>query len=257
MKKLFCLIVILSIVSVSNTYAQLNTGNAALKYPQADTAFSDTLVKSNYKLFIQPVSRDVYVEKVKGLHYFPSSDSHKLTESFNESAKRLDDSTLVIMLRTGKADTIRNYYPKDINDLEFRSYRYADYIPEIHSHLLTGSYYEASNYVLLNDSTGEMNNQSLFANIAFDPRKQRLITYAWDDFAYASGIFRIYDISEGSLKELMIYYPESDNKDYFWSLSNVYFILHDELLFICQMYNKKTRKRSRFYAKMIMEENRQ
>jgi len=157
----------------------------------------------------------------------------------------------MIELESGIIDTVYNHYSVG---LSFSMYYYLDYIDDIKSHLLAGQYYEADNYVLVNDSTGEFDESLLSSNMSIDSTRQRLISYAWDDFAYESGGFKIFDISKGQM-DMIINYNQIDpyGSCFFWSLSDVYYLSPNELIYTHQLYLTKGHRYKKFHTRMTIE----
>lgn len=226
-----------------------------LKNPNADTIFPDTIEIKDYRLIINQIDKDEFLKYTskQNLTRYPSSGLSKIVENYNDNAWRQNDSTIMIKLNSEIIDTISNYYS---DGLGFSMYYYIDYIEEIKSHLLAGKYYEADNYVLVNDRTGEIENGLLSSNISIDSTRQRLISYAWDGFAFESGGFKIYDISKGQMDLIINYHQNNPYKDgFFWSLSDVHYLSPNELIYIHQIYptSSSSIERKKFYARLMIE----
>jgi len=226
-----------------------------VKNPDADTIFPDTIEIRNYRLIINQIDKDKFLKitSEQNIKRYPSSGLSKIIENYNEKAWRQNDSTIMIELNSGIIDTISNFYS---DGLESSMYYYIDYLEEIKSHLLVGQYYESDNYVLVNDSTGEIEGGLLSSNVSIDSTRQRLISYAWDGFTYESGGFKIYDISKGQMDLIIDYHQNNPYKDgFFWSLSDVHYLSPNELIYIHQIYptSSSSVKRKKFYARLMIE----
>ena len=234
----------------------LRISNSPIEEHKFDSLVGDTFNVEGYRFIVQPIEKEIYLNLVEksGLKPYPSSSKSKIIENFNEKAWRINDSILIIKLTSGLIDTIADSYPRE--GLGFSKFLYVDYLKELKSHLIAGKYYEASSYVLVSDSTGALNMETLSSNVAIDSTQQRLITYEWDGFAFHSGGFTVFDITQGKLDEIFSYrqkYPEKDG--FLWSLSDVYYLSPNELIYVHQVYPIKNGRIEKFYAKMAFEKS--
>jgi len=206
------------------------------KYKSArnDIFLIDTLCYEDYLITVETVTKDSFINLLsenKSKLYGNIPSKHK--ETFNENVKRINDSTLLFTLKTGEIDSLIDAKPSKAY-LGFSLYNYIDYLKEIHSHLIYGHYYESEGYFLINDSTGEKVDKLLYNRLCVNEKENRLITFAYDGFAYSTGGLKIYDISAGEIVELVNCYQKNPKDDgYYWGIFDVHWINENEIA--CQM----------------------
>jgi hypothetical protein len=239
----------------NNIQAESSKGNEStvisnpleIKYKRVknDTILTDTLYNKDFLITVETVTKDSFINllsenRSKLYENLPS----KYKETFNEYVKRVNDSTLLIALKTGEIDSLKDVKPGK-GYLGFSLYKYVDYLKEIHSHLIYGHYYEAEGYFLINDSTGEKMEKILSNNLCVNEKENRLITFAYDGFAYNTGGLKIYDISTGEIVELVDCYQKNPQNDgYYWGISDVHWINENEIACRMELYMLKGKRRN-------------
>lgn len=110
---------------------------------------TDTFSVGNKHFSIQPLARSSF-DKLDTPDYDSTEDSQIAKDRAH--VKRQGDS-LYITLNNGQTTLLANNI-HSADDSNFANYFYAGYIPAIHQHLVFGSYYESSDYVLINADNG-------------------------------------------------------------------------------------------------------
>ncbi|WP_289054120.1 cell division protein ZapB [Carboxylicivirga marina] len=185
--------------------------------------------------------------KYEDLHF------RDILEKKDESAWRVNDSIFIVRLATESLDTIKNYTPRK-GELAFSVYKYHGFVEPLNSFLFAGSYCDYWDLFVINKATGK--RTPLDHHIVISQDQKTLLSYIWDGWTFYSGGFKLYDISDGNLNidvEHRIPEYHSEKLGMYWSLSDVYIIDKDNLVFKIQFYLMKSRWSGSCYANLTIK----
>lgn len=223
---------------------------------QNDTIVNDTLIIGAIKFVFTTIRREDFFDAVKNYQGFSNEQMYNTNynEKFDDSVSRKDMNTLIFKLKNGKDYELTNE-PAPENAIGGACYRYICHLQSLKSFLVAGFYYEAEGCVLIDDSFGLKDEETLLHFISIEPSNKLLITYYWDGWAYTSGEFILYKIENRRLEKIVsILNTGPKVGDYYWSMSNVYFTRSDEIVFIRQFYNPDPYKEMKCFTKMTIIE---
>lgn len=192
---------------------------------QNDTFFRDTIKLKGYDIYLKTIDHDEFVSKFKSIvkNGYSTQDSIFI-EKLNNYSYRIHDSTLHIKI-TNKNEMI--YSDSKARIGEYVEYIYVDYLEKLKCHIIHQAADGPGGYMLIRDSVIYLMN-----NICIDTKWTRLLTYDWTDFATGSGRFKLFDITDGNIQELLTYENDYERRGYFWFINDFHFINNNEGIYI-------------------------
>lgn len=231
-----------------------NNLNKKIEWFKNDTLINDTLCKGNFIVTVESIEKDSFINAI-------FDNRSKIYEKLSSSKEKLNDKVvrtneaLIITLTSGEKDTILSTHPTREN-LGFEDYIYIEYLSKINSHLLFGSYSDASGCILVNGTSGIIDRKSIANCLSINESNDRLITYAYDDWAFSTGGFRIYDIKSGELIKLCsLSEGTSKRTGFYLAINNVFWYDNNQIFCMFELYHPEKGFFRRSFVKLSIIKN--
>ncbi|MGE0090392.1 MAG: hypothetical protein AB7S50_13055 [Bacteroidales bacterium] len=215
----------------------------------------DTIAVDSFRLIIMRIERTEFETLITNNSTLKYEETHSINyeEKTDSRVNRLNDTTLIYSLKNNKTDTLKNVYSQQVGG-GYASFKYCGFLKSINAFLITGSYEETTDLILIDCSNGEKKHIS--NNLVISPEEIRMVSYDWDGWAFKSGGFKFYNISGNNIKLLLSYSQPEINAEkigFYWSLSNVYIINNSEIIFVHQFYVKNPVQILKCFSRLKIE----
>lgn len=153
---------------------------------------SDTFSVGNKRFSVQPLQKASF--EIQKTPAYDSTENSLLARD-QAQVRRMGDS-LIFTLSNGQTTALVNN-TKDADD-HYCIFFYAGYLKDIHQYLVSGSYYESNDYVLINADNGEITH--VWGVPAVSPDHQHIVCASIDLIAgFNNNGFQLFSLHDNRL----------------------------------------------------------
>lgn len=196
----------LSLLTVAVIYTACHSSTASNSTPAAENAVAatastnerpiDSFRIANKKFLVYSLPKSSFSPATE-LDY-DSVEGPQLAKETTQVQRRGD--TLLFALRNGKTSVLANDRNPAIDE-NYAIYYYAGYQKDLQQHLAFGSYYESSDYLLVNPANGKQTH--LWGIPYLSPDKQFVLCPSFDlEAGFNNNGFELYSFENGNMKLL-------------------------------------------------------
>lgn len=221
-----------------------------------DSVFLDTFHCGKYNFSSKIISKSEF-EKAKlnsKTKYYPQKHTPIIIEGKHKSVNRINKDSILVKLNDGSLKWMSTN-PGGDRGHSYKAYIFIEFIDYTNQFLFLVSSFEDRKYYLLDNQSSDHEGLSLRNTFSIDTSFNIAITTTYDSFGLMAGGFRLYKIDNNKLV-LLCELEEIDSytEEYFWAITEAYWINENEFVYIQDFENRKTSKSRKWYVKMRIED---